>query len=230
MKAPAQALRRASSVNPAPTCGLRPQKLLDRLQDTLPDRPTAQVASLEHGVYARGGLDRGVRAVLVHEDAGGAVDVEVGDQVLADLAGLNFLFGLGLGPRREVRNELNELMRAPAIPRIGNAVIGLDQFKRLTSSHPVRFAACDLGAAHTRWTVRHLLGHLVEEERYRHVENLGELKKPACADPIGASLVLLNLLEGDPHGLPKCCLAHAQQRAAQTNSAADMRINNLVPI
>ena len=39
------------------------------------------VALLEHGVRPHGGLDRRVLAVALHEDVGGAVDVEVGDHV-----------------------------------------------------------------------------------------------------------------------------------------------------
>ena len=58
---------------------LRPQQLLDRRQYPPPHRPAFQVASLEHGVNTHAGLDKGVSAVLVAEDAGGAVDVEVGN-------------------------------------------------------------------------------------------------------------------------------------------------------
>ncbi len=38
---------------------------------------SAQVALIEHGVRPHGGLDRRVLAVALHEDVGGAVDVEV---------------------------------------------------------------------------------------------------------------------------------------------------------
>ena len=103
-------------------------------------------------------------AVLVDQHAGGAPDVEVGDQVLADLAGLCFLFVLYLRAGGEIGDELDELASLLSIPRIGNAVVGFDQFKRLASRHLVRFGASGLVTAHTRGTARHLLRHLVEEE------------------------------------------------------------------
>ncbi len=48
----------------------------------LPRREPVQVALIEHGIRPHGGLDRRVLAVAPHEDVGGAVDVEVGDQRL----------------------------------------------------------------------------------------------------------------------------------------------------
>ncbi len=40
--------------------------------------PAVQIASLEHRIRPHGGMDGRVLAVLLHEDIGGAVDVEVG--------------------------------------------------------------------------------------------------------------------------------------------------------
>ncbi len=45
----------------------------------VPHRVAVQVALIEHGIRPHGGVDRRVLAVLLHEDVGGAVDVEVGD-------------------------------------------------------------------------------------------------------------------------------------------------------
>lgn len=112
--------------------------------------PPVQVALVRQLVDPHGGMARGRIAVLVNEELGGASDVEVGDHLLGDLAGLNFLFTLFLGARGEVRKELDEISRVPAIPGIGNAVVGLDQLERLASQHMVRIAACDLGVADTR--------------------------------------------------------------------------------
>ena len=88
-------------------------------------------AGFEHGVHPHGGFDIGVGAVLVHEEFGGAVDVEVGDQVRADQRGLIFLFALFLSAGGEVGRELNELTCVLADPGIRDVVVGLDQFERL---------------------------------------------------------------------------------------------------
>ncbi len=65
------------SVNPVPTCGLRPHQLFHRRQYPPPHRPIVQVASFEHGVHPHGGLDWRLGAVLIDQQAGGAPDVEV---------------------------------------------------------------------------------------------------------------------------------------------------------
>jgi hypothetical protein len=66
---------------------------------------------------------------------------------------------------------------------------------------------------------------LDEEVRHRHVEHLGELIEPARTDAVGAALVLLDLLEGEPDGRPELLLAHSEKRAALTHARADMDIN-----
>ena len=48
---------------------------LDGLHDTQPHPLPVQVALLDHGVGFHGGFDRGLGAVLLHEDVGGAVDI-----------------------------------------------------------------------------------------------------------------------------------------------------------
>lgn len=58
---------------------LGPEQFLDCLEYPPPHRPASQVAGLKHGIHAHGGLDRGVGAVLVHEEPGAAPDVEVID-------------------------------------------------------------------------------------------------------------------------------------------------------
>ena len=57
-----------------------PLQLLDRPQNPLPRRKPVQVASLKHGIRPHGGMDRRVIAVVLHEEVGRAVDVEVGDK------------------------------------------------------------------------------------------------------------------------------------------------------
>ncbi len=58
-----------------------------RPQYPLPHRIPLQVARLEHRVRPHGGMDRRVLAVLLHEDLGGAVDVEVEAVRASDVKG-----------------------------------------------------------------------------------------------------------------------------------------------
>ncbi len=66
---------------------LRPLQFPHRPQNPLPHRVAVQVASLEHGIRPHGGLDRRVLAVPLHEDVGGAVDVEVEAVRASDVKG-----------------------------------------------------------------------------------------------------------------------------------------------
>ncbi len=78
-------------MHPCPRRWVRPLQLLHRPQHPSPHRVAVQVADLKHGVRPHGGLDRRVLAVLLYDDAGGAVDVEVGDHLIA---GVQFTFVL----------------------------------------------------------------------------------------------------------------------------------------
>ena len=66
-------------MHPCPSPQLHPLQLLHRPQYLLPHPVAVQVALLKHRIHPQGGMDRRVLAVLLHEEAGGAVDVEVGD-------------------------------------------------------------------------------------------------------------------------------------------------------
>ncbi len=56
--------------------GLHALQFLHRPQYPLPHRVAVQVATLKHGICPHGGMDRRVLAVVLHEDVGGAIDVE----------------------------------------------------------------------------------------------------------------------------------------------------------
>ena len=62
-----------------PCPGFCPLQFLHRPQYPLPHRKPAQVALIEHDIRLHGGMDRRVVAVVLHDEVGGAVDVEVGD-------------------------------------------------------------------------------------------------------------------------------------------------------
>jgi hypothetical protein len=59
---------------------------------------------------------------------------------------------------------------------------------------------------------------------HRRVENLRNRLQPAGADAIGALLVFLDLLEGQPQRIRKLLLAHAEHHAAHADAAADILI------
>ncbi len=66
-------------MNLHPRPRISPLQLLYRSQYPLPHRMGVRVASFTHRVGAHGGTDRRALAVLLHEEVGGAPDVEVGD-------------------------------------------------------------------------------------------------------------------------------------------------------
>ena len=51
--------------------------------------------------------------------------------------------------------------------------------------------------------------------------------QPARADPVGATLVFLNLLEGQADGLPQPFLAQTEHVPTEPNSGTDMDIDRV---
>src|SRR5215831_7317899 len=49
----------------------------------------------------------------------------------------------------------------------------------------------------------------LEEERYRHLQNVGDLLQPAGPDAVGAFLVFLHLMEGEAERIAQFRLASA---------------------
>src|SRR3954452_13266645 len=70
-------------------------------------------------------------------------------------------------------------------------------------------------------------GRTFEEERDRHLQDNRYLLQSARADPVGAFLVLLDLLEGEAERVPELFLTHAQHHPAHTDPAADMLIDRV---
>lgn len=95
--------------------------------------------------------------------------------------------------------------------------VGVQGPLRLIAEAPSRLALPD----------RHDVGHVVKEERNRHVKDPAEFKKPRSANPIGASFVLLNLLKCEPNRFPKLLLAQTKKSTAEPHATADMDINRV---
>src|SRR5215471_618672 len=127
---------------------------------------------------------------------------------------------------------LHHLEDALAHAAFADLVVGANQLERLTLDQRILLllegcaglAEALAPAARHRTSRQSVRRHLVEEVRHRHIENLGELVEPARTDAVGAALVLLNLLEGEPDGCSQLLLAHAEQRATLTHARADMNI------
>jgi hypothetical protein len=70
-------------------------------------------------------------------------------------------------------------------------------------------------------------GHIVKEKRNRNIKDPAELEQTRSADSIGASFVLLNLLERQPYGLAQLFLAQTQQRAPQPDTASHVNVDRI---
>jgi hypothetical protein len=112
---------------------------------------------------------------------------------------------------------------------VADLVVGAHQLQRFPSlcSSPPPVALSLAG----RFCVsqRTARAHLLEEERHRHIEHLGEFEEPAGAHAIGAALVLLDLLKGKAHGFAEVRLAHAQKRPALTHPSSNVNVHGMKP-
>ena len=70
-------------------------------------------------------------------------------------------------------------------------------------------------------------GRIFKEKRDGHIQDGRNRLKTACADPVCAFFVFLNLLEGDAKGFAELFLAHSEHVAAQPHSASDMNIDRI---
>jgi hypothetical protein len=69
------------------------------------------------------------------------------------------------------------------------------------------------------------VGRPLEEERYRNLENVGDLLQPARSDAVSTLLVLLHLLEGEAERIAQFPLAHCKHHAAHAHPAADVLVD-----
>src|SRR5262245_22202077 len=67
----------------------------------------------------------------------------------------------------------------------------------------------------------------LEEERYWHLKDMGDLLQPASPDAVGASLVLLHLLEAETECGTQLFLAHCKQNTAHPHPAADVPVGGV---
>jgi hypothetical protein len=120
-----------------------------------------------------------------------------------------------------LRRGLDHFQELLARSLIGDRVIGTDQFDRFRALQPLarlHFARARLGAAGFE---------IAEEMRNRHVQDIGDLRQPRCTDPIGAALVFLDLLEGEPERSGERLLVHPDQQPSRADAGADMNIDRV---
>jgi len=71
------------------------------------------------------------------------------------------------------------------------------------------------------------VGRTLEEERYRNLQNVGDLLQAARSDAVSALLVFLHLLEGEAERIAQFLLAHCKHQAAHAHSAADVLVDGV---
>src|SRR6202007_3267220 len=69
--------------------------------------------------------------------------------------------------------------------------------------------------------------HIVEEKRDRDIQYPAEVMQPTGADTISASLILLDLLEGQPYGLTELFLTNPKHIPAKPDSRPDMDVDRV---
>jgi hypothetical protein len=63
-----------------------------------------------------------------------------------------------------------------------------------------------------------------KEERYRDLQDLGDVLKAPRADPICTLFIFLDLLECQAKGIPEFLLAHAEHHPTHAHAAANMLV------
>ena len=112
--------------------------------------------------------------------------------------------------------------------RIVDPVIGADQLDGFTPAQRIgveRFGRRFGKSCRDRRGAYRV--HVVEEERDRDVQHATEIMQPAGADPVGASLVFLNLLKSQSDRFSKLFLAEAQHVSAEPDAGADVDIDRV---
>ncbi len=144
----------------------------------------------------------------------------------------HFLFGRLLAERKGLQDagaslhqRLDEIDDAAAHLGIGDAGEGARQCKALGGREEIGHIGRRrvLGETGRGRSGRRAL----EEERNRHAQDIGNMLQPAGTNSIGALLVFLDLLEGNPEILSQLLLAHADHHASHTHSASDVLVNRI---
>ncbi len=84
------------------------------------------------------------------------------------------------------------------------------------------------GGSHRRWHgLTNGIIHPLKEVADRDAEHAGKVEQPARPNTVGASFVLLHLLEGHAQSRTEALLAHAKQGAALAHPRADVDVNRI---
>src|SRR5436305_4810698 len=121
---------------------------------------------------------------------------------------------------------LDQIDNAAAEFCIGDARKGASQRQSFRGREKVR-DVCRRRAFAKPIDARDAARTALEQKRDRDLEDLGDLLDAAGADPVGAFLVFLNLLEGETQGFAELFLAHAEHDAAHAHATADIFVNRV---
>src|SRR4029077_6845265 len=130
---------------------------------------------------------------------------------------------------------LDHLEDALAHPGFADLVVGAHQFEGLALDQRVlfllerraSFAEALAPTTRHRPAGQRVGRHLVEEIGYRDVLYLGKLQQPPRTDSVGAALIFLDLLKGEPDGRSQLLLAHAEKGTALAHTRTDMDVHRM---
>jgi hypothetical protein len=109
---------------------------------------------------------------------------------------------------------------------VGDAREGADQRQSFGSREEIGDVS-RRGRLADAFRVHRGAGDAFEQERHRDLKDFGNLLQAAGADAVGALLVFLDLLEGQPERIAQSFLAHAHHEPAHAHAAADMSVNRI---
>jgi len=110
-------------------------------------------------------------------------------------------------------NRLDHLEQSLSHAGLPNFIVGTDQLKRFSSYQRVLLLLEGCGFLPNVLPVasaQGIGGHLLEEMRDGHIQDLCEFHKTAGTDPVRPTFVLLDLLEREVDGIAQRRLRHAQ--------------------
>jgi hypothetical protein len=68
---------------------------------------------------------------------------------------------------------------------------------------------------------------LLEKENQGDLQSVGDVIEAIGSDPVGAVLIVLDLLAGNAECVGQFLLRHAEQQSAQPHAGADMRVDRV---
>jgi hypothetical protein len=122
------------------------------------------------------------------------------------------------------RDLLNEQDNSAAQFRVSDAHERLYQSQAIRRCEKLIHVQVRVGNLHDH---ARLTRSSVEEERHRHLKDLGYVLQSAGANAVSSLLIFLNLLERQSKRVRKIGLAHFEHQTAHPHAAADMPVDGV---